>query len=111
MDQLEWQRDYDALCPICLRTRGEHYNGYCPLPNGLPPSTRLDKGMLMPVAGPDQPRGRWGVPITYGNTQAPTCAPMKDKVSAPINDHICPTCKNDRCSLPEVTCWKCGGKL
>lgn len=31
--------------------------------------------------------------------------------AAPINDHVCPTCKNDKCSLAEVTCWKCGNPL
>lgn len=28
-----------------------------------------------------------------------------------INDHICPTCQNDKCSKTEVTCWKCGNPL
>lgn len=28
-----------------------------------------------------------------------------------INDHVCPTCKNDRCSRSEKNCWKCGGVL
>ena len=30
---------------------------------------------------------------------------------AAVNDHICPSCKNDRCSKTERTCWLCGGKL
>ena len=28
-----------------------------------------------------------------------------------INDCTCPTCKNDRCSSTEKTCWRCGGNL
>ena len=28
-----------------------------------------------------------------------------------VNDYVCPTCKNDRCSKSEKTCWKCGGTL
>jgi hypothetical protein len=28
-----------------------------------------------------------------------------------INDHTCPTCRNDRCSKSEKTCWKCGYAL
>lgn len=28
-----------------------------------------------------------------------------------INNHICPTCKNDRVSKSEKSCWKCGNKL
>ena|SRR6266446_1680116 len=28
-----------------------------------------------------------------------------------VNDHTCPTCKNDRCSKSEKSCWKCGGLL
>ena len=29
----------------------------------------------------------------------------------PINNHVCPSCKNDRCSIGEKSCWKCGGAL
>lgn len=25
-----------------------------------------------------------------------------------INDHVCPSCKNDKCSKAEKSCWKCG---
>lgn len=28
-----------------------------------------------------------------------------------INNHVCPTCKNDRCSKSERSCWKCGNAL
>jgi hypothetical protein len=28
-----------------------------------------------------------------------------------VNDRICPTCKNDRCSRTEKACWKCGNSL
>lgn len=28
-----------------------------------------------------------------------------------INDHVCPSCKNDRVSKTETSCWKCGGLL
>jgi hypothetical protein len=31
--------------------------------------------------------------------------------SVPTNDYTCPTCKNDRCSKTEKSCWKCGSKL
>lgn len=31
--------------------------------------------------------------------------------SMPVNDHICPTCKNDRCSKTEKSCWRCGNSL
>jgi hypothetical protein len=34
-----------------------------------------------------------------------------DAASQAVNDHVCPTCKNNRCSKSEKTCWKCGGKL
>lgn len=30
---------------------------------------------------------------------------------AAVNDHVCPTCRNDRCSKIEKTCWKCGSPL
>ncbi len=28
-----------------------------------------------------------------------------------INDHVCPSCNNDRCSKTEKSCWKCGNLL
>lgn len=28
-----------------------------------------------------------------------------------INNHICPSCHNDKCSKNEKSCWKCGSKL
>jgi hypothetical protein len=28
-----------------------------------------------------------------------------------VNDHICPTCGNDRVSKNENSCWKCGNSL
>jgi hypothetical protein len=31
--------------------------------------------------------------------------------SKPINDHVCPSCGNDKVSKTERSCWKCGGKL
>lgn len=31
--------------------------------------------------------------------------------SAAINDHVCPTCKNNRCSKTEKKCWLCGNPL
>lgn len=35
---------------------------------------------------------------------------LNDKAPA-INNHICPTCKNNRCSKSESICWRCGNKL
>jgi hypothetical protein len=35
---------------------------------------------------------------------------VADEVQA-VNDHTCPTCKNDRCSKTEKSCWKCGSNL
>jgi hypothetical protein len=32
-------------------------------------------------------------------------------VGAPVNNHTCPTCKNDRVNRSEENCWLCGGKL
>jgi hypothetical protein len=31
--------------------------------------------------------------------------------SIAVNDHTCPTCKNDHCSKTEKSCWKCGSNL
>ena len=36
-----------------------------------------------------------------------------DSNAPAVNNHVCPTCGNNRVSKPpaEITCWKCGGKL
>jgi hypothetical protein len=31
--------------------------------------------------------------------------------NGPINDYVCPTCQNNRCSKSEIKCWRCGGVL
>lgn len=28
-----------------------------------------------------------------------------------VNDHVCPTCHNNKCSLTEINCWLCGNPL
>lgn len=37
-------------------------------------------------------------------------APLK-ATAAVVNDHVCPSCGNDRCSKQERSCWKCGNRL
>lgn len=38
--------------------------------------------------------------------------PPKPKAMSPaVNNHVCPTCKNARCSKSEITCWRCGNRL
>lgn len=32
-------------------------------------------------------------------------------VTPAINDHVCPLCKNNRCSKTEKECWRCGNPL
>ncbi len=36
---------------------------------------------------------------------------LSTAVVATVNDFTCPTCRNDRCSRSEKSCWKCGGAL
>jgi hypothetical protein len=38
-------------------------------------------------------------------------APIRSATAAPINDHVCPACWNDKCSKTEKSCWKCGSPL
>jgi hypothetical protein len=113
MDPKEWQSDYSLICPVCQIRRGAHYNGYCPRPDGLPPSTKVvpvgQTFELVPISGPDQPRGRWGIPIIYGN--APIAQTKNKDSNGLVNNHVCPTCKCDRVSKVEKSCWRCGGKL
>jgi hypothetical protein len=58
----------------------------------------LDDGMEFIVPGHE-------LSYQYGGGQGPIAA------MTAINDHTCPTCKNDRCSRNERTCWRCGNKL
>ncbi len=37
--------------------------------------------------------------------------PSPNGAKPAINDHVCPGCKNDRCSKTERICWKCGEPL
>src|SRR5271165_2392511 len=37
--------------------------------------------------------------------------PLPASCKAAKNDHVCPSCKNDRCSKTEKSCWKCGAVL
>lgn len=30
---------------------------------------------------------------------------------AAVNDHVCPSCNNNRCSKSEKSCWRCGSSL
>lgn len=39
----------------------------------------------------------------------PTSTPVQPSVA--INDHTCRTCRNDRVSRSEKTCWRCGHTL
>ena len=126
MDPTEWHSDSEALCPVCGFPRGHHYNAFCPTSKGTNPSYDYGPGGLkdaVPVLGPSQPRGRYGVPIDYhpdGSweystdtviTKTTSCNAVKANVGAPINDHVCPHCRNDRVSKVEASCWRCGGKL
>jgi hypothetical protein len=125
MDKHEWNSDWSAKCSICGFERGEHYDAYCPKKDGQRPSLRIGGSSLFPIAGPDAPRGQYGVPIAYlpdgtwefvhrpliNYPNMISGASSSNKIGPPINDHVCPTCKNDRCSKSEKSCWKCGGKL
>ena len=37
--------------------------------------------------------------------------PNVGPINGPINDYVCPTCRNDKCSKSEKICWCCGNKL
>ena len=111
-DEMWHNQDWTFECPVCGFEKGEHYYAFCPLPNGLRPSIDAQCGKeITVIPGPKQPKGRYGVPITYDDSPAPTCDSVKDNVKGVINDHVCPTCKNDRCTKSEISCWKCGEKL
>lgn len=37
--------------------------------------------------------------------------PIHNSTATAVNDHVCPTCQNDRCNKQEKFCWKCGSTL
>lgn len=41
----------------------------------------------------------------------PDPAPQKPKTKALVNNYTCPTCQNDKCSVTEDKCWRCGNPL
>jgi hypothetical protein len=49
-----------------------------------------------------------GTEISYSK---PETFVLPNAVLAAVNDHICPSCRNDRCSKSEKSCWKCGNSL
>lgn len=60
------------------------------------------------------PDGTPGAAVYRPQASEHSIIPTSSDVGAPtiaINNHTCPSCKNDRCSKSEKTCWKCGGKL
>lgn len=48
---------------------------------------------------------------TLTNKCPPPVAIVCDPNAPAVNDHVCPTCKNTRCSKTEKTCWRCGNNL
>jgi hypothetical protein len=40
-----------------------------------------------------------------------TCNIIDGNLGSAINDHVCPSCQNKRCSKSEKTCWRCGNPL
>lgn len=103
LSESEWEKHPNA-CPVCGFRKGDHYQfGYCPTVDNRDP-------FYYPPTGGREPknvRGRYGVPLTVKiTTQASVSA-----TGQAINDHVCPTCTNNRCSKSEKSCWKCGGKL
>ena len=51
-----------------------------------------------------------GTPGTTLSDEVERSLPQQTVVAA-VNDCVCRTCRNDRCSKSEKTCWKCGGAL
>lgn len=78
----------------------------------------LDSVLLRPDTGPlafvSYPGDRFREAVGYGrvfvtNTTHPPSSVNANSVA--VNDHTCPSCRNDKCSKTEKSCWKCGGDL
>lgn len=49
--------------------------------------------------------------INQDDVQLQFVAIKTNTSSAVVNDHICVSCGNDRCSKNEKSCWRCGWKI
>lgn len=54
-----------------------------------------------------------GKPSSICDCLSPSAQPIftNENESVATNNHICPSCNNDRVSKTEKSCWKCGSKL
>ena len=51
----------------------------------------------------------WGKASSFTVVDGETAATSAS--GTPVNDHVCPTCQNNKCSKSEKLCWKCGNPL
>lgn len=98
-----------VVCSNCCQVFGNHYGGSedgweCP---------DVSLGAFGAYPKRPVPHGRVGYFIDPYDHKLPP--PPKDTIVGviyyPVNDHVCPTCNNERCSKQEKTCWKCGSNL
>jgi uncharacterized paraquat-inducible protein A len=47
----------------------------------------------------------------YGGVWNGIEKPAQASTTTPINNHVCPSCRNDRVNKSEKSCWKCGNPL
>jgi hypothetical protein len=107
--------DWEVICANCGQRAGAHY-GLCQQMDGSDwdcPSkvqcTLGHKHFAFPGAAAEVQPNLWkGAYDKSGSINKPV-------IDKAINDHQCPTCKNDRVSKSEkakkIPCWKCGGEL
>lgn len=102
--------DYQSICDNCGEIFGNHYGELkkvysCPV---------KDSNGHRTYAYPNDHNhiGFWLAPGDCPAKGIGITLDSKPKTSSmAINDHTCPTCKNNRCSKTEKSCWKCGNKL
>jgi hypothetical protein len=49
--------------------------------------------------------------ITHKTQRIPLQVSNLGQLIPPTNDHVCPLCRNTRCSKTEKSCWRCGADL
>ena len=55
----------------------------------------------------------WNYEVVYqdSNGEWKSVNSIPENSGVPMNDHICPSCGNAKCSKQEIKCWRCGNKL
>ena len=95
------------VCDICNQEEGVHFDGWC---GYLDEKGKLQSHHGFKLQGyhglrptKEEVIGRFSFAVLKDSSVS-----CNSKCSKPINDFVCPHCKNNRVSKCEKSCWLCG---